>query len=191
MHAPLTRASFLSWLPWLLLLGVTSLLQLTGRYASLRLNIPTLDFSWVYTSLTCHLVHVTPRHYLYNALALLIIAWLFAREFTWPTWLLTFCLSALCISGGLLGFSHGLRSYAGLSGVLHGLFASGCLLLYSRQPRLAIVLGVLLLFKLLLDHFYGSLLLSMPGFTVVSSAHLYGVIGGVISWVWISLRRAH
>ena len=182
MNTSLTRAQIQSWLPWLVLFCICAALQLAGGYPVLRLELPPANMARLYTVLTCHLVHLTTRHWLYDSVALLLIAGIFVHHYTWQTWLLTFCVSALSVSLGLLLFHRGLHSYAGLSGLLHGLFTMGCLLLYSQQPRLASVLGVLVLIKLLLEHFHGSLLMPSPGFTVASSAHAYGVIGGVLSW---------
>jgi rhomboid family GlyGly-CTERM serine protease len=185
----LTSATCKIWLPWSLLLLLTGVLQWTGGYPALRLALPATDNSWLYTGLTCHLVHLSSRHWLYNALALIVIAAYFARFYTWRQWLLTYCLSALCISAGLLWFPQGLHSYAGLSGVLHGLFAMGCLRLAASQPKLALGLGLLLLVKLLLETRFGSVLMPTPGFPVAHMAHVYGVIGGVLSWVCVYVVR--
>jgi len=189
MTHSLTSATCKTWLPWLALLLLTAALQGVHAYPALRLHLPAMDTSWLYTSLTCHLVHLSLRHWLYNTLALLVIAAYFARLYSWQSWLLTFCLCAFCISAGLLWFPQGLHSYAGLSGVLHGLYTMGVLLLYARQPRLAIVLSGLLLLKLVVDGVYGSLLFSDPGFVVARSAHLYGVLGGVLSRVCVYAWR--
>jgi rhomboid family GlyGly-CTERM serine protease len=188
MMAFLTRAHMQPWLPWCLLLAVCAVLQLAGGYPALRLELPPVHCEWVYRIFTCHLVHLTARHWLYNSLALLIIAWIFVRQFHWPVWLMTYCISSLAVSLGLLLFPDDLHSYAGLSGLLHGLFTMGCLLLYPQQARLALVLGMLMLIKLVLEQFFGSLMLPTPGFVVASMAHVYGVIGGLISWLsWISV----
>ncbi|MBI1423939.1 MAG: rhombosortase [Gammaproteobacteria bacterium] len=189
MTTSLTRAQWHSWLPWLLVLCVISLLQLAGTYPHGRLNLPAADLHWVWTGLTCHLLHITFQHYLYNALGLVVIAALFVGVYTWQSCLLTYCLSALTISVGLIWFPAGLHNYAGLSGVLHGWFMMGCLLLLPQQPRLASVLFVLMLIKLVVENVNGGLL-SMPGFTVATRAHLYGVTGGSLSWLCVSLWRA-
>jgi rhomboid family GlyGly-CTERM serine protease len=189
MNASLTSRYFQAWLPWLLLLGVCAVLQFVGGYSLLRLDLPPAHGSWLYSLFTCHLVHLTPRHWLYDSLALLVIAWIFVDQYNWQAWLLTYCISSLTVSLGLLLFPAGLQSYAGLSGLLHGLFAMGCLLLYPQYPRLALVLGLLVLLKLVMEHFYGALLLSNPGFSVASMAHVYGLIGGLISgMIWYGLR---
>lgn len=189
MSMALTRARYTAWLPWVLLLIVSSMLQVTGSYPGLRLNLSANDSTWWYTSFTCHLVHLTTRHWLYNSLALVVIGGIFVRQYTWPIWLLTYAISAISISLGLHWFPHDLHSYAGLSGLLHGLFVMGVLRLYPQQPRLASLLGLLVLLKLLMDATVGSVVLKAPGFTVASMAHVYGAIGGLLSWLSVYLWR--
>ena len=177
-----------SWLPWIILFGLCAILQWAGAYPQLRLDLPPSHGTWLYSVFTCHLVHLSLSHFLHNSLALLVLAWIFVYYYTWQNWLLTFFLSALSISVSLVLVHSGLRSYAGLSGVLHGFFTMGCLLLYPRQPRLAFVLLAMMSLKLLFEPYYGSLLMTTPGFTVASISHVYGVIGGLISWLcWSSI----
>jgi rhomboid family GlyGly-CTERM serine protease len=188
MQTFLTSARFPLWAPWLGLLAVCAILQILGAYPALRLELPLAGDSRLYSVFTCHLVHLNARHWLSDAVALLLIGWIFIDQYNLKSWLLTCCLSAFSVSLGLLLYHPGLRSYAGLSGLLHGLFVMGCLLLLSRQFTLALVLLVLLLVKLVVESFYGSLLVLSPGFTVASIAHLYGLAGGILSWLcWISL----
>lgn len=191
MNASLTSRHLRPWLPWLCLLCTCAILQFAGGYPALRLDLPPAHGTWLYTIFTCHLVHLTTRHWLSDSLALLVIAWIFIEVYTWRNWLVTYCLSSLAVSLGLMLYHFGLRSYAGLSGLLHGLFVMGCLLLYSRQPRLALLLGMLLVLKLVVEHVYGSVFLTTPEFTVASVAHVYGVIGGLISWLcWSAVSHA-
>jgi rhomboid family GlyGly-CTERM serine protease len=189
MNIFLNRARFSAWLPWCLLFALSTTFQISGVYPALRLDLAATDSHWLYTALTCHLVHITTRHWLYNSLALLIIAFIFHQQFNWQRCLLTYALSAVSISLGLLWFPHGLHSYAGLSGILHGYFAMGCLLLYSQQARLALGLGLLLLVKLIAEPFIGSVFIAHPEFAIANSAHAYGVIGGLLSWLVDSALR--
>lgn len=178
------------WLPWLLLLGVTTLLHFGHGYPLLRLELRPVQWRWLYTVFTCHLVHLTTQHWLHNSLALLILAGIFARCYRWQVWWVGFVTSALTISLGMLWFQPQWHSYAGLSGVLHGLFAMGCLLLYRVQPRLAIALGILLLLKLSAEVVFGAFAASVLAFPVARAAHGYGVIGGVLGWtICYRLRR--
>lgn len=190
MNRPWTSTCIANCLPWVILAVTTAGLQFGAAYPELRLELPASPLPWLYTSLTCHLVHVTTRHWLTDLVALAVIAFIFYNTFTWRSWLLTYVLSAFSISAGLSLFPHDMHSYAGLSGLLHGYFAMGCLLLFPRQPRLASVLGSLLLVKLLVGQFYGSSFLVYPGFEVAHGAHIYGVLGGVLSWFAVYIYRS-
>jgi rhomboid family GlyGly-CTERM serine protease len=181
MYPFLTSIQFRAWLPWLLLLLTCSLLQIFGAYPALRLDLSLQDYAWLYTGLTCHLVHITDRHWLNNALATLILAYLFAPYYHWQNWLLTYFITAICISLGLLLYPTELHSYAGLSGMLHGLFVMGCLLLATRQPWLAILLGLLLVAKLLLQTLTGLSFTPHLQFTPALHAHVFGAVGGLLS----------
>ena len=189
MKTFLNRTTLSAWLPWCLLFAITAVLHVSGAYPSLRLDLAVTDSHWLYTSFTCHLVHITTHHWLYNSLALLVIAFIFRPQFNWLYFSLTYAIAAISISTGLLWFPHGLHSYAGLSGVLHGYFAMGCLLLYSQHARLATGLGLLLLLKLIVEFFIGSVFIAHPGFAIAHSAHVYGVLGGLLSWLVYSATR--
>ena len=170
------------WLPWLLLLGICALLQVTNLYPSLRLELRPPQWSWVYSIFTNHFVHLNSHHWLLNSLALMILASVFAPYFSWRAWLLCLLVSAFCVSAGLLLWPSRWHSYAGLSGVLHGLYAMGCLLLYRQHPRLALGLAMLLLVKLGVEHWYGPLSETSLDFPAAGTAHVYGAIGGILSW---------
>ena len=193
MNDTLTRGSWQAWLPWLILLGGTALLQGLDAYLPLRLGFPP-TLAQCYRLCTCHFVHLNFHHWLVDALALLVLAWLFVAVFDWKRWLLTLLIGGACVSLGLLLWHPGLHSYAGLSGVLHAFYVTGSLLLWRRQPRLtSLLIGVLVL-KLAIEPFTGSLLQGAAGFPVATLAHDYGAFGGLLSGLlWLSLyaRRRH
>lgn len=186
MNLTLTTLSWRAWLPWLILLGAIALLQLLGEYQPLRLEFPLTSSDW-YQLFSCHFVHLNTSHWLHDSLALLVIGWLFTDVYSWKSWLLTLVAGVLCVGIGLSLWHPSLHSYAGLSGVLHAFFAMGCLLLFRTQPRLASLLAVLLILKLVIQPFVGPLLISTTGYVVANLAHDYGAIGGLLSGLlWIS-----
>jgi len=162
---------------------VCALLRLVDAYPVLRLELPAAWPSWLYQCFTCHLVHITTGHWLADSLALVAIALLFYREFGLRCWLMSYFISSLCIAAGLLVFPQDLHSYAGLSGVLHGLYVTGALLLLRHSPRLALMLLALLAIKLLFEPALLSLGYFDPGFPVAGQAHLYGSLGGLLAWL--------
>jgi len=160
-----------------------ALLRLVDAYPVLRLDLPASGFSWLYRCFTCHLVHITTGHWLADSLALVAIALLFYQEFGLRCWLMSYISSSLCITAGLLLFPQDLHSYAGLSGVLHGLYVTGALLLLRHRPRLALVLLALLAIKLLIEPALLSRGYFDPGFRVAGQAHLFGSLGGLLAWI--------
>ena len=92
-------------------------------------------------------------------------------------------MSSLVIAVGLLLFPLGLHSYAGLSGVLHGLYVTGALLLFRHRPRLAMLLLVLVALKLVLEPALLARGYFDPGFRVAGQAHLFGCLGGFLAWL--------
>lgn len=141
--------------------------------------------------LTGHLVHADAAHLGWNLLGVLIVAFLFARDYTWRQWLLVLVLATVTIDLGFLLLEPQLEWYVGFSGVLHGLMAAG-LVAWLRTSRDVITWIVVLLFaaKLAWEHFAGPLpftaqSLSMP---VVHEAHTYGAIGGLLAALWLAPR---
>lgn len=176
-------------LPWLLLLIVISLLHISDVYTAFRLPLDAFTLDKLYTLLTAHWVHINLNHYTHNALALIIIMLIVGRALSWRGWLLSFVLSSLTISLMLLALPHDISNYAGLSGLLHGLFMTGCLGMLRQSRMLALILLVLLAGKLAAEILLDVRLLHETGFAVVTRAHLYGVLGGLLSAALIRLTR--
>jgi rhomboid family GlyGly-CTERM serine protease len=140
---------------------------------------------------TGHLVHADLVHLGWNLLGVLIVAFLFARDYSWRQWLVILGISTVTTDLGFLLFEPQLEWYVGFSGVLHGLMAAG-LVAWLRTSRDAITWIVTGLFaaKLAWEHFAGPLpftaaSLDLP---VVHEAHTYGAIGGGLAGLWFTRR---
>ena len=140
---------------------------------------------------TGHLVHADMVHLGWNALGVLIVAFLFARDYSWRQWLVILGVSIATTDLGFLLLEPRLEWYVGFSGVLHGLMAAG-LVAWLRTSRDAITWIVTGLFaaKLAWEHFAGPLpftaaSLELP---VVHEAHTYGAIGGALAGLWLTRR---
>ena len=145
----------------------------------------------VWRLVTGHLVHADLVHLGWNVLGVLIVAFLFARDYSWRQWLVILVVSAVTTDLGFLLLEPQLEWYVGFSGVLHGLMAAG-LVAWLRTSRDAITWLVTGLFaaKLAWEHFAGPLpftaaSLELP---VVHEAHTYGAIGGVLAGLWLTRR---
>ncbi len=87
--------------------------------------------------LTAHFIHVNWQHALINAVALWVVARLFAPDLTSiASTVGTGCGAALAISACLALLYPSIAWYRGLSGALHGLFFAGAAIwLIKARPR--------------------------------------------------------
>jgi rhomboid family GlyGly-CTERM serine protease len=141
---------------------------------------------------TGHLVHFDRAHLGWNLLGVVLVWFLFAREYTPRGWLVILLASTAAIDFGFLVFERELDWYVGFSGVLHGCMAAG-LVAWLRDERdaLTALVGLLFAAKLAWEHVHGALpftagSLSLP---VVHEAHTYGAIGGALAALWLCRLR--
>ena len=117
------------------------------------------------------------------------ISWFFIGDFKQYEWLVIFLVSGLFVTCGLYLFNPHLIWYVGLSGLLHGLFLAGGLRLLATEFKFAAVLIIAIVGKLMYEQMMGSLpgTSEMSGGPVVVNSHLFGAIGGVVSFIllWI------
>jgi rhomboid family GlyGly-CTERM serine protease len=126
---------------------------------------------------TCHLVHLDAIHALLNAVGLALLWSLFARSHAWWQWLLAIGASMAAIGAGFWFISTQLVWYVGASGVLHGVFACGCIALIRQRDRIGVIAAVIFTGKLAWEQWRGPLPFESADL-VVTVAHLYGAIGG-------------
>jgi rhomboid family GlyGly-CTERM serine protease len=123
---------------------------------------------------TAHFVHLDTRHALLNVLGLVLLWALFARSWRPQQWLVATGASMLAIALGFWFLEPGLQWYVGASGVLHGLFALGCIAMLRDGDRAGFVAA-----KLAWEHWHGPL--PLEDGPVVTAAHLYGTLGGALA----------
>lgn len=154
----------------------------------------------VWRVVTAHLVHLNRLHLFLNLLGLLLIC-----ELQWGVLPLRHGIGLLGFSGvatsvSLWWLHPELAWYAGLSGVLHGLWA-GCVLfgLWSAldaplRSRLVYLAGAFLLaVKLAVEFHYGASenTAHLIGGGVVTASHLYGALSGAVymlTWGCVRMR---
>jgi rhomboid family GlyGly-CTERM serine protease len=141
---------------------------------------------------TGHLLHADAHHLGWNVFGVLLVWFLFARDYTPRQWLAILLTSTAVTSAGFLLLEPELDWYVGFSGVLHGCMAAGLVawLRSTRDPLTWLVAG-LFAAKLAWEHFQGAVpftagTLSLP---VVHEAHSYGAIGGVLAAFWLGRKR--
>ena len=133
-------------------------------------------------------VHLGARHLLADAAGLVLLWMLYARELSPRTWLLVLAFSTAAIDAGLWWGEPSLQWYVGISGLLHGAWAAGAGANAFRREIQGWVMLAALAVKLALEQRSGASLL-VSGFPVVTMAHVYGALGGLLAVVALALAR--
>ena len=133
---------------------------------------------------SAHAVHLSSTHLLLNLLGLLLLSELLCDELSAAEWSSLLLMCALGISLLLWFLQPQLQWYAGLSGVLYGLWAgaAGLRCVVAKKP-----IHWLALMALMVRLASGSA--SIADIPVVAEAHWYGAACGLL-WVamYVSLR---
>ena len=178
-------------LPGLVII-VSSLLALSGEWGRelLRYDRDAIAGGELWRLVSGHFVHLGLSHWVYNGIGLSLIWFLVGQFLRSSQWLLVTCVSILCIDAGFWILEPQLQWYVGLSGLQHGYLVAGILAGYRERRVEMTVLGAVILGKLV----YEQLLGPMPGSefssggAVVTAAHLYGAIGGLIASAIVRIR---
>lgn len=131
--------------------------------------------------ISAHFVHLGLEHAALNALGLVLMWALFARDFRPAAWLLIVASSIACIDIGLWLRDSTVEWYVGSSGALHGIMAAGTVAHLRRRDLDGWILAVFMIVKLAYEQWTGALPFAEGGATVVVNSHLYGAIGGLIA----------
>ncbi len=178
------------WL-WLLIVLLSAALQAADLVPVWRFDRRLISDRHYWLLFSAHMVHLNWTHWALNMAGLGIVAFFFSSYGRLWQWLCVLWLSALFVSLGIYWWNPEVVTYVGLSGVLHGLFLYGALRETRHFPLSGYVLLLLLIGKLAWEFFNGA----MPGSEsmtrghVVTDAHLYGAIGGVVSFALLVLAE--
>lgn len=142
---------------------------------------------------TSHWVHVGWMHYLFNALAFACLPFIFPQAKN------RYLLSLLLILPPCISFTFyylypQIEAYAGLSGVLHGLYVATAvyLLQFKHERKFSVLVIGLVISKILWENFFGSLHTDeLIGSPVLLEAHFVGGIwGAVLAMIWLGLDKS-
>lgn len=135
--------------------------------------------------ITANFIHLGWGHLILNAAGLLVMAWLFAENRKTSQWGIDLLICGLATSGGLYLLNPDVIRCVGLSGALHGLFVIGALDWIKKGDPQGKWLILCLAAKLTWEQTRGEMPFSGPviGGEVVTDAHLWGAIGGLIAWL--------
>jgi rhomboid family GlyGly-CTERM serine protease len=178
-------------LPGLVII-VSSLLALSGDWGRelLRYDRDAIAGGEIWRLVSGHFVHLGLSHWLYNGVGLTLI-WILVGQFLRAgQWLLVTCVSILCIDAGFWFLEPQLQWYVGLSGMQHGFLVAGIVAGYRRRRVEMAVLGAIIFGKLAYEQLLGPIPGSefSSGGAVVTAAHLYGAIGGLIAIAIVNIR---
>ena len=163
---------------WVVLLGLT--LPGPSWQEWLRYDRAGLARGEYWRLVTAHLVHLDLRHACLNGVGMTLMWALFARSYSPRQWLLILLAAIAAIDLGLWLADSTVLWYVGSSGVLHGVMAAGALAHIRRGEPDGWILAMVLVVKLIYEHWLGALPLSGHD-PVVVDAHLFGVAGGLIT----------
>lgn len=135
-----------------------------------------------------HWVHLSAQHLLADAAGLVLLWALYARELSPGAWLWVLACATAAIDAGLWWGEPGVQWYVGISGLLHGAWAAGAAAAALRGQRQGWIMLAALAAKLAFEQRAGASLL-LAGFPVVTMAHVYGAIGGLLAVAALALAR--
>ena len=138
--------------------------------------------------LSAHFVHLDAEHTVLNALGVVLMWALFARDYSPLRWLAIYLFSALAVSAGLWFFNPEVEWYVGASGALHGVMTAGTLAHLRRRDLDGWILAAFIIAKLSYEQFAGSMPFAGDANTIVD-AHLYGAVGGLALALFLRSRR--
>ena len=128
---------------------------------------------------TAHIVHLDLEHAVLNALGLVLMWALFARDYAARAWVVIVLTSIVAIDAGFWFRDTSLAWYVGSSGALHGVMAAGTLAHVLRRDLDGWILAAFVIVKLAFEQSTGALPFAEADASVVVNAHLYGALGGL------------
>lgn len=171
-------------MPWIAVAAIMVALQAVPDAAEwMRYDRDAIGAGEWWRVLTANFIHLGWAHLALNAAGLLMIGWLFAEDYSalqWA-WILLACGAASSV--GLYVLTPEIAWCVGMSGALHGLFAAGAIAWVRDGVGLGAGLLVGLAAKLGYEQTVGAMPFSegVVGGAVVTDAHLWGAIGGVVA----------
>ncbi|MEO8443429.1 MAG: rhombosortase [Gammaproteobacteria bacterium] len=150
--------------------------------------------------LTGNLVHLGWTHLTLNVTALVIGTWVFYPARTPIAWAVAQVVCSVVSSLGLYWFSPNVAWCVGMSGALHGLLMIGAIDWIREGDRVGWLLLAIWTGKLIWEQTRGAMPFSTEtlGSAIVTDAHLWGAVGGLLYVAgealyrrWVHARGPH
>lgn len=145
-----------------------------------------------WTFVTGHLMHLTARHAAVDIVALLLVGWIFRDDLGDLEAAGVFAAGVVAVDIGLWTLHPDVERYVGLSGALHAWFAAGITVWIASDDAdgrkawgltrrgWGVLLALALVAKLGIE-MRGSSFWTDASLPVVTAAHRWGAVGGVIA----------
>ncbi len=174
-----------------LILALLVLISQAIGLTTLAYDRSLIESSEVWRIITGNLVHLNAPHLGLNLLGVLFLWLLHGDDYRLSHYLIVALTAGLSVTLGLYAINPALDFYAGLSGVLHGLFVWGVILDFLAKRKTAWLLASGLVAKLVAEVWLGGdsateMLLGAP---VVTQSHLYGTVGGLAAGLVLTLAQ--
>lgn len=140
---------------------------------------------------TGHWVHVSWTHLLFNFIAFACLPFIFVHA-DWQTMLKMLLIFPLLISAMFYVFLPDVVAYAGLSGVLHGMYVAMALVAITNEKdrRFGLLVLAVMSGKLLWEQWFGDMgTAALIGSDVLVEAHFVGAWCGVLYAVVMYLTQ--
>jgi rhomboid family GlyGly-CTERM serine protease len=134
--------------------------------------------------LTGNLVHLSSNHMLMNISVFVLASMLFRHNASAKVWYGALLTLGASVGIGLYLWDTEVSRYVGLSGILYGLFAFGLLISIKDNPLFYIGALIFVVYKVLAqqgDGYNPEEVRAFIGGNVIESAHLYGLIVGLMA----------
>ncbi len=175
-----------------IIIGIATILLLIGDEAipGLRYDRAAITSGEYFRLLGGHVVHLGTMHYLLNVAGLTLVWFLVGSAFSPSQWSAIIASNIVVMDLGFWYLMPELAWYVGLSGLLHGMLAAGIAGIWRSRRTEALVIASIVVLKLGYEIFIGPVpgTGAMAGGDVISEAHLFGAIGGIISGTLFSIR---
>ena len=180
------------WALPVIIIGIATVLLLIGDEANLELRYDRAGIaSGEYARLLMgHGVHLGTSHYLLNIAGLVLVWFLVGKAFSPSQWSAIITANIVVMDLGFWFLMPELDWYVGLSGLLHGILAAGIAGIWRSRRMEALIIASIVVLKLGYEVFVGPVPGSgdMAGGDVVTAAHLFGAVGGIIAGMLFSIR---
>ena len=175
------------------LLLLAAILQASGLGPMLRYSRDAIAAGEIWRLISAHLMHLGAAHLALNAVGTMLAAALIGANLRPLAWAWVWLACALSVSGGLWWLQPEIGWYVGMSGVLHGLIVAGAIagLGNYRERLFASAILAAIAAKLGWEHWAGAMpgTAALAGGPVITEAHLYGAVGGVVAGAVILARH--